>query len=77
MSETKSQENDRHSCFNCDEGELITFVEDFEVELPDGQRLVVPKLQIRRCNACGEETLPPASSRAVDEAIDEFQRQGD
>ena len=60
-------------CFACGEGEYREVQEDYAVELPGGEVLTVPKLTILRCEKCGEETVPPESSRRIEAAVDEHQ----
>ena len=41
--------------------------------MPDGDTLTVPKLLILRCDKCGEDTIPPDSSRRIETAVDQHQ----
>ena len=61
------------TCFECGEGHYIEVVEDYRRALPEGETLTVPKLLILRCNKCGEETIPPESSRRIEAAVDQHQ----
>lgn len=65
--------NDPKTCFECGEGRYIEVIEDYRRALPPGETLVVPKLLIFRCDKCGEDTIPPESSRRIETAVDEHQ----
>lgn len=55
-------------CFNCSQGEYQSKIEDYSSILPNGQNLVVKDIQILHCPQCGDECIPPESSRAIDRA---------
>ncbi|MFT4586589.1 MAG: putative zinc finger/helix-turn-helix YgiT family protein [Candidatus Binatia bacterium] len=65
--------NHPETCFECGEGHYIEVVEDYRRALPDGETLTVPKLLILRCDKCGEDTIPPESSRRIETAVDQHQ----
>lgn len=65
--------NHPETCFACGEGHYQEVVEDYRLDLPEGETLTVPKLLILRCNKCGEETIPPESSRRIETAVDQHQ----
>lgn len=60
-------------CFACGEGHYQDLIEDYRLDLPDGETLTVPKLLILRCNKCGEETISPESSRRIETSVDQHQ----
>ncbi len=60
-------------CFECGEGHYIEVVEDYRRALPEGETLTVPKLLLLRCNKCGEEAIPPESSRRIEIAVEQHQ----
>jgi len=59
------------TCFSCEEGVFEQHVSDYQIELSDGNVVVVPQLLIERCNHCGEESFPPDSCRRIDSALEE------
>lgn len=65
--------NHPDNCFVCCEGLYRHVIEDYQLDLPEGETLTVPKLLILRCDSCGEETIPPESSRRIESAIDQRQ----
>lgn len=65
--------NHTETCFACGEGHYQEGIEDYRLALPEGETLTVPKLVILRCNKCGEETIPPESSRRIETAVDQHQ----
>jgi len=54
-------------CPECEEGTLRTSVEDYEVVTSDGNRIVVPQVELSRCDHCGVTLVPAASSRLISE----------
>lgn len=60
-------------CFACDEGHCQEVIEDYCLDLPEGETFVVPKLLTLRCDKCGEDTIPPESSRRIESAVDQHQ----
>jgi DNA-binding transcriptional regulator YiaG len=65
--------NHPNTCFDCGEGRYAEVVVDYRRLLPEGETLIVPKLLILRCDKCGEETIPPESSRRIETAVCEHQ----
>lgn len=65
--------NHSETCFACGEGHYQKVIEDYRLDLPEGEVLTVPKLLILRCDKCGEETIPPESSRRIEAAVDQHQ----
>jgi putative zinc finger/helix-turn-helix YgiT family protein len=65
--------NHPETCFACGEGNYQEVVEDYRLDLPEGETLTVPKLLFLRCNKCGEETIPPESSRRIEMAVYQHQ----
>jgi YgiT-type zinc finger domain-containing protein len=65
--------NHPETCFACDEGHYQEVIEDYRLDLPDGETLTVPRLLILRCDKCGEDTVPPDSSRRIETALDQHQ----
>jgi putative zinc finger/helix-turn-helix YgiT family protein len=61
------------TCFECGEGHYQEVIEDYRRALPEGEILIVPKLLILRCDKCGEDTIPPESSRRIETAVDQHQ----
>ncbi len=60
-------------CFACGEGHYQEAIEDYRLDLLDGETLTVPKLLILRCDKCGEDTIPPDSSRRIETAVEQHQ----
>ena len=60
-------------CFECGEGHYVEVIEDYRRALPDDETFIVPNLLILRCDKCGEDTIPPESSRRIEKAVDEHQ----
>ena len=65
--------NHPETCFECGEGRYIEVVEDYRRALPEGETLTVQKLLILRCDKCGDETIPPESSRLIEMAVEQHQ----
>lgn len=65
--------NHPETCFACGEGRYQEVIEDYRLDLPDGETLTVPKLLILRCNKCGEETISAESSRRIEAAVEQHQ----
>lgn len=61
------------TCFACGEGHYQEVIEDYRLDLPEGETLTVPKLLVLRCDKCGEDTVPPESSRRIEAAVDQHQ----
>lgn len=61
------------TCFACGEGHYQEVIEDYRLDLPEGETLTVPKLLVLRCNKCGEDTIPPESSRRIETAVEQHQ----
>jgi putative zinc finger/helix-turn-helix YgiT family protein len=60
-------------CFACGKGSYQEVLVDYLLDLPDGDTLTVPKLLVLRCDKCGEQTIPPDSSRQIETAVDQHQ----
>ena len=60
-------------CYACETGKYAETLVDFPIDLPEGDKLILPKLSILRCEACGDEIVPPDSSKRISSAIDERQ----
>lgn len=65
--------NQPETCFECGEGRYVEIIEDYHCELPEGDTLIVPNLLILRCDKCGEDIIPPESSRRIETAVDQHQ----
>jgi DNA-binding transcriptional regulator YiaG len=65
--------NHPKTCFDCGEGQYQEVIEDYRLDLPEGETLTVPKLLILRCGTCGEDTIPPESSRRIETAVEQHQ----
>lgn len=65
--------NHPETCFACGEGHYQEVIEDYRLDLPEGETLTVPKLLILRCGKCGEDTIPPESSRRIETAVEQNQ----
>jgi len=65
--------NHPETCFECGEGRYMEVIEDYRRALPDGESIIVPKLLILRCDKCGEDAIPPESSRRIETAVDQHQ----
>lgn len=56
-------------CFECDDGIYQEVAVDYKATTRDGVEIVVPNVQILRCQSCGEETVPAASVQQISEFI--------
>jgi len=56
-----------YPCDECDSGTVETVTEDYTIHSPDGNTIVVPGVEMHRCNQCGETLIPAASSRYISE----------
>jgi putative zinc finger/helix-turn-helix YgiT family protein len=65
--------NHPKSCFACGEGHYQEVIEDYRLDLPEGETLTIPKILVLRCSKCGEDTIPPESSRRIETAVEEHQ----
>ncbi len=63
----------RETCFACGEAANEDVVENYRLDLPDGDTIEVQDLHFQRCRDCGEETIPPESARRVEQAIEKEQ----
>jgi putative zinc finger/helix-turn-helix YgiT family protein len=54
-------------CPECEDGVLRPISEDYDILTPDGNRIVVPKVDMERCDKCGETFIPAKSSRYISE----------
>lgn len=66
--------NHPETCFECGVGHYQEVIEDYRRSLPKGEFLTVPKLLILHCDKCGEETIPPESSRRIETAVDQHRK---
>lgn len=57
------------NCIECGEGHYESHIVDYRQVIQDGTEITVPHLEIFRCNHCGTELIPAASSRKISEAI--------
>lgn len=69
MKTKHSPENTAHPCPCCEEGQMIARKAGFKTTL-DGKNVTVPKVEMERCDQCGETFLTPAGSRQVDQWLD-------
>jgi len=65
--------NHPETCFACGEGHYQKVIEDYRLDLPEGETLTVPKLLVLRCDKCGEDIIPPESSRRIETSVDQYQ----
>ncbi len=56
-----------YPCDECDSGTVETVTEDYTIHSQDGNTIVVPGVEMHRCNQCGETLIPAASSRYISE----------
>lgn len=56
-----------YPCDECGRGSVETVTEDYSVHTPDGNTIIVPQVEMHRCNQCGETSIPAASSRYISE----------
>lgn len=56
-----------YPCDECDSGTVEAVTEDYAIRTPDGNTIVVPGVEMHRCNHCGETLIPAASSRYISE----------
>jgi YgiT-type zinc finger domain-containing protein len=59
----------KQKCFQCENGVFERLSTTYVVPTQDGENVAVPNIVLWRCNACGEEVLPPESSRSVEQWI--------
>lgn len=59
-------------CLDCDRGVCREVIEPYEVKLPDGDKFTIPSLTMFRCDTCSELSIPAATARAIDAAIEEY-----
>jgi YgiT-type zinc finger domain-containing protein len=57
-------------CFQCSEGNLIETTIDGNFELPTGVKIIIPNVKVLRCDVCGDECVPPATSRGIERALE-------
>jgi putative zinc finger/helix-turn-helix YgiT family protein len=62
-------------CPICGKGHLIPKVIDYTVSLPDGLKIIVPKVSVEICEQCGEIALSTAAGRQIDAYIAEQNEQ--
>ena len=58
-------------CPCCEGGHLVVTLEGFETSA-DGKLITVPKVEMERCDLCGESFLTPVGSERVDNYLDEI-----
>jgi len=58
-------------CPCCDSGKLVSRLAGFKTT-SGGKSITVPKVEMERCNQCGETFLTPAGSERVDDYLDEI-----
>lgn len=56
-------------CPCCEKGHLVASRKEFKTTA-EGKAITVPKVEMERCNNCGETFLTPAGSQQVDDYID-------
>jgi putative zinc finger/helix-turn-helix YgiT family protein len=59
-----------HPCPCCEEGHMVVRKLSFKTEL-EGKAVTIPKIEMEKCNSCGETFLTPGGSRHVDDWLDE------
>jgi|ERR1017187_1027778 YgiT-type zinc finger domain-containing protein len=59
----------KQKCFQCEKGVFERLSTTYVVPTQDGENVAVPDIVLWRCNACGEEVLPPESSRNIEQWI--------
>ena len=59
-----------HPCPCCEQGQMVLRKLSFKTEL-EGKAVTIPKVEMERCDNCGETFLTPAGSRQVDDWLDE------
>ena len=57
------------TCPCCGEGTLLALKRDYVANIGDGQKLIIPNIEMEVCDKCGEEILSLEAARAVDVAI--------
>lgn len=58
-------------CFSCGVGHYHEITEDYRIDLPGGDMLIVPQVLVLRCDKCGDDSIPPDSSRRIEWAYNE------
>jgi YgiT-type zinc finger domain-containing protein len=58
-------------CFDCEKGHYEIATINFLANLPNGESLTVPKVQILRCPECGDEVIPYESNQYIESFISE------
>jgi putative zinc finger/helix-turn-helix YgiT family protein len=59
-----------HPCPCCEDGQMVMRKAGFKTSL-EGKAVIVPKVEMERCDSCGESFLTPSGSRQVDAWLDE------
>lgn len=60
-------------CFACGQGHYHEVMDAYRVTLPEGDSVLVPHVMLLRCQNCGDEIIPPDSSRQIEAAVDRAQ----
>jgi YgiT-type zinc finger domain-containing protein len=60
-------------CFECEGGNYHPVTEDFEVETPEGKKIVVPSVPLLRCDRCGDTVVTPEATRYIQDYIVQFE----
>jgi len=57
------------TCIVCDAGKYLSIQKNLDIETQDGTHVVVPHVPVLRCDACGDEIVPPSSHSFVDRYV--------
>jgi YgiT-type zinc finger domain-containing protein len=58
----------RYSCPECQVGHMDTVIEDYEQKWK-GESVLIPSLEMEKCDSCGEIYFSMKSAKRIDEAV--------
>jgi len=56
-----------YPCPDCQKGQMFSLVEDYRVRTSDGNVIVVPDVELHRCDACHQTIVPRESGKRIQE----------
>jgi len=68
---TKASKTKGHVCFECDGGILLPVREPFTTRTSEGLEIIVPEVNMERCDKCGETVLSGEASAYVNDYINQ------
>ena len=63
--------NEKIPCGACESGHYEEVIKRYETKAAGDVEIVLPKVKILRCPACGDELIPPETQEQIDRAIAE------